>query len=421
MISHIRFTIRQIYESIAFAIESVVVNKMRTFLSLLGITIGIFAIISVYTAIDTLEGFMRNSLAAITSSTVQVGKWPWNAEEGDNGEYKWWKYANRPEITEHDMPEIVELMPEIKNASLQIDMTRTLKFGSSSYDNASIVGGSEFYNQIRNGKVESGRFLTPYEFESGANSTVIGATIAKELFEDVDPVGKTIKIGNRKVAVVGVFVKEGTSMIGASWDEQLLIPLNFAKTLTTFRYGNPQLYIIPSDGANFAEFKAKLKFNLRKMRRLAPSAEDNFAMNDVGTITKELDSVFSVLNLAGGIIGLFSILVGGFGVANIMFVSVRERTSQIGIQKALGARPYVILLQFTFEAVLLSVVGGAIGLLLIWILTIMATLTLDFDVVLSVKNIIIGLGISSFVGAVSGIFPAYAAATMDPVTAISKS
>lgn len=420
MYSRLKFTLRQLYESIAFALESVTVNKTRTFLSLLGITIGIFAIISVYTAIDTLEGYIRNSLAGITSNVVQMGTYPWGPEEGDNGEYKWWKYLNRPQVTEDEFIEIQRITPEIKEASLQMIISRTIKYGSSSYDNAVVIGGTEFYNNTRNGKIASGRFLTTYEFQSGANSMVIGSTIAEELFDGQDPVGKTVKIGGKKVDIVGVFEKEGTSMFGASWDDQLLVPLNFAKTMATFRNSDPQMYVLPKDGIDFKDFKEKLRFNMRTLRRLPPSAESNFALNDVGTITKELDSIFSIINLAGGIIGIFSILVGGFGVANIMFVSVRERTSQIGIQKALGARPYVILLQFTFEAVLLSVIGGAIGLFLIWILTFVATASLDFEVALSLKNIAIGLGISSFVGAVSGIFPAYSAATMDPVTAIGK-
>lgn len=420
MISGLKYTIRQIYESIAFAIESVVVNKMRTFLSLLGITIGIFAIISVYTAIDTLEGYMRNSLSAVSSNMINVDKWPWTNED-DSGEWKWWKYSNRPQLKLSEFEEIQQMVPEIKEASVQTTINRPLKYGSAQYDQVQIFGGTEFYFNTRGGEIARGRLLTNYEYESGQNSAVIGDEIAEELFVGVDPVGKTVKIGNHKATVVGVFVKEGKNNFGFSWDKQVLIPLKFCNTISSFRYSSPSLYLVPESGVDMQDFKDKVRASMRSIRRLHPSAEENFSVNDVGAVYKQLDSIFTVINLAGGIIGIFSILVGAFGVANIMFVSVRERTSQIGIQKALGARPYVILLQFTSEAILLSVVGGAVGLFLIWILTFVASAMLDFDVVLSFKNIVIGLGISSVVGAISGIFPAYMAASMDPVKAISKS
>lgn len=421
MISKIKYTIIQIYESIAFALESVVVNKMRTFLSLLGITIGIFAIISVYTAIDTLEGYVRNSLDAISKSAVQIGKWPWGPEEGDNGEYKWWKFLNRPEVKEVELEELIAMTPGVKQSALAVYINRSLKYDGASYNPSSIVGSTDNYRAIRaSTEIENGRYFTPFEFETGANNAIIGATIVEELFQGENPVGKTMKIGNKKVEIIGTFKKEGQSMIGASWDDQVFIPLKFAKTLTPARYANPEMYLIGADSIAIADFKEQVSANMRQIRRLSPSVENNFTVNDVGTVTKELDSVFSIINLAGGIIGIFSILVGGFGIANIMFVSVRERTTQIGIQKALGARAYFIMLQFTFEAVLLSVVGGIVGLSLIWVLTIIVSQLVDFNVVLSFQNIVIGLGISSIVGAISGIFPAYSAATMDPVKAISK-
>ena len=420
MFKKLRYTLFQLYESIAFAFESVTVNKMRTFLSLLGITIGIFAIISVYTAIDTLERYVRNNIEAISKSALQIGKWPWGPEQGES-EYKWWKFMNRPEITEVELEELLELTPNIKESAVEISFNRTLKHGNNSYRPDAVIGATEDYRSVRaNTEIISGRYFTPFEFEKGVNSAIIGSTIAEELFQGVDPIGREIKIGNRKAEVIGVFKKEGQSMIGASWDNQVFIPLNFAKQMTTFRWSSPQIYVVGDGNIPIAEFKDIIKANMRQIRRLSPTSEDNFAVNDVGTITKQLDSIFDVIKLAGGIIGIFSILVGGFGVANIMFVSVRERTAQIGIQKALGARSYTILAQFTFEAVLLSVVGGIVGLFLIWIMTLIVSSVLNFEVLLTFKNIAIGLGISSVVGAVSGIFPAWAAATMDPVRAMSR-
>ena len=171
---------------------------------------------------------------------------------------------------------------------------------------------------------------------------------------------------------------------------------------------------------NLDEFKAITDHTIRRIRRQPFNAKSNFAINEVTAVSQQLDTLFSMINLVGGIIGVFAILVGGFGVANIMFVSVRERTAQIGIQKAVGAKPYAILMQFVFEAIMLSVAGGAVGLLLIWALAAVATSATGFEIVLTAENIGVGLGISSAVGAIAGIFPAYSAASLPPVVAIYK-
>lgn len=412
-------TLRQIYESLNFALQSIVVNRLRTFLSLLGITIGIFAIISVYTAIDSLEGYIRNSLSAISSNMIQVGRWPWTQDS--EGEYKWWKYVNYPNMTHDDYLELKEQLPSADAAAIALYYRRLINYGNNSMDNVGAIGGTYDYIRMRSSDIDQGRYFTPFEMQSGTNSAIIGANIAEELFAGEDPIGKSMKIGGSKVDVIGVFAKQGNNMFGNSWDEEILVPFNYAKTKVNVRWADPEVYLIAKEGVDTKEFYSEIEATMRRIRRLAPASENNFVLNEVSAVSSQVDSIFTIINLAGGIIGIFSILVGGFGVANIMFVSVRERTVQIGIQKALGAKPYFILLQFVFEAVLLAIVGGAVGLMLIWVATVVVSNVSDFEVVLSFKNILIGLGISSVVGAVSGIFPAYSAATMEPVKAISKS
>ncbi|MEG1954792.1 MAG: ABC transporter permease [Mucinivorans sp.] len=413
------FTIRQIIESLRFAMREVLINKMRTFLSLLGITIGIFAIISVFTLIDSLERYIHNNVESIGANVVYIGRWPWVSEDGGQG-YQWWKYANRPQVSLAEFAELQHMLPSADVFALSITFSRTLQYGKQSLGEVIVIATTVDYDRTRKTELESGRFLTPQEFEGGSGVAVIGYTVAEELFMGDNPLGRDIKIGPYRATVVGVFKKEGENMYGMSYDKQVLVPLRFGQNFVNMRWADPELTIKSRPGIDMEDFKAEATSVIRRMRRQAPQVENNFAINEVSAITTQLDALFSMINLVGGIIGLFSILVGGFGVANIMFVSVRERTAQIGIQKALGARPYFILLQFVFEAVLLSVVGGAVGLLLIWVGTTIASAVSGFEIILTLKNIMIGLGISSVVGAVSGFFPAWSAAIMEPVEAIHK-
>ncbi|MEG0814698.1 MAG: ABC transporter permease [Mucinivorans sp.] len=410
--------LRQIYESFRFAIQSVTVNKMRTLLSLLGITIGIFAIISVFTVIDAMESTIRSSVDAIGTNILYVNKWPWMPEEGK--EYEWWTYSSRPNVQLPESEDLASRVKSIKAQAMVVYFRRVVIQGNRSKDNVDIVGGTQDYNQMRKTVLERGRYISPAEFRSGSPVAVIGSTLAKDLFDDEDPLGRYIKIGNTRATVLGVFEREGSNMFGLSYDEQVLIPYKFSRNFVNLLYMDKDMIVRGRDDVNLAEFKAEVTAAMRQIRRLPPDVENNFQVNEVTGIMKQLDQVFATINTVGGIIGLFSILVGGFGVANIMFVSVRERTGQIGIQKALGARSYSILLEFTFEAVMLSLFGGAIGLLLIWGGAAIVSSVTEVVITLTFKNILIGLGISSFVGAVAGIFPAYMAAKLDPMAAITK-
>lgn len=418
-------TIRQIYEALRFALQSVIVNKMRTLLSLLGITIGIFAIISVFTVLDAMESYIRSSVNVMGTNIVYVGRWPWTPEDepGSEGEYQWWKYAARPRVSTTEFNQIREMLPTAKAIAMSVEIYVTMQRDNRSQPSTTVFAVTEEYIQTRKTEIrEGGRYFSPSELDGGGRVAIIGSKLAEDFFKPgEDPIGKTIKLNSFKTTVIGVFEKEGENMFGQSYDEQVLIPYSAARSYVNLYWYDKDLIIKGPDNIPASEFKAEIGAAMRRLRKLPPAAENNFALNEVSGMMKQLDEVFATINVVGGVIGLFSILVGGFGVANIMFVSVRERTGQIGIQKALGARPYVILLQFTFEAVLLAVVGGAIGLLFIWAGAAIVSAVFDFTIVLTLKNIMIGLGISSVIGAVSGIFPAYAAATMDPVRAITKS
>jgi len=415
--------IKLIVESLIFSFNAVVINRLRTLLSLLGITIGIFAIITVFTVIDSLEINIRESLESFGENTIYVEKWPWAPEEGQ--EYEWWQYWNRPVPNLEEYEAIKEQSKYAETACFFAFASRTVEYKNNSIESIQLWGTSNEFEEVRSFEIIDGRFITDFEFHTGRNVAVIGYTIADELFEGKSPVGKEIKVGGHKVTVIGVFNKEGTSVFGGgSLDELILLPVQYLRTFVNIRSENagPMIWVTAKPSITNLELKEDLRQILRSVRRLKPRADDNFALNQTSMISRGLDQVFSVINVAGGFIGIFSILVGGFGIANIMFVSVKERTNQIGIQKALGAKRFFILFQFLFEAILLALSGGIIGLLLVFGGTSILTgldLLEGFKIILTFGNIILGLTISIIIGIISGFAPAWSAARMNPVEAIN--
>ncbi len=409
--------LRLIGESFWFAADALRQNKLRTMLSLLGITIGIFTIISVFSAVDTLRHKLQESVDKLGSNTLFVQKWPWMF--GDN--YPWWKYMNRPQPSIRDFTALKERLENVQGICFEASASnRTIKYRSSSVENVTLNSASQDYDKTWNFDFQDGRYFTENEGQSGAPVIILGADIADGLFSGEQAVGKQIKVMGRRLTVVGVFKKEGEDMLGVSQDKNVLIPINLAKGLFDVEnemYG-PQITVRGKDNIAQEEVESELRGVMRSIHRLRPGAEDDFALNKATILSNQLDVMFKMVNIAGWVIGGFSILVGGFGIANIMFVSVKERTNIIGIQKSLGAKNYFILLQFMFEAIALCLLGGAFGLLLVYLITLLFTYALDVKIVLDLKNVITGVSISAIIGAISGFWPAYSASRLDPVEAI---
>jgi putative ABC transport system permease protein len=403
-------------ESVLFAFHALRVNRLRTILSLLGITIGIFAIIAVFTAVDSMAFKIKNSVQSLGDNVVFVQRMPWVPD----GEWKWWEYMNRPNFTVQERDEVKRRSQLADAVVFSAQTSATLRYKTSSVENADVVATTYEYNRIKSFDLSGGRYFTEQEFETGRAVILIGSAIAEGLFRDEDPVGKEIKIMGRKAFVIGVIKTEGESMMGNSSDNQVIIPLNFARTMMEVEGDRtePYMMIKTKTGVNVADLKDELNGILRSVRRVKPTEKENFALNEVSVLAEPLQKVFGVVGTVGWIIGAFSILVGGFGIANIMFVSVRERTSQIGIQKSLGAKRWFILMQFLAESVVLCLLGGIVGLLLDYTLVLVANEFIDFGFVLSINNISLGLTISVLIGIISGFIPAYSAAQLDPVEAI---
>ncbi len=410
--------LRVLKESFNFALNALRNNKLRTFLSLVGVTIGIFSIIAVLAAVDSLKREIEGSISGLDNSTIIIMRFNFGPTEIPR-----WKWQQFPDVTYDEYQYIDRNTPNIEAATFTLNVpNESIKYENNQVDNVPIGAVTDSYYDIEALKLGEGRFFNGSESNSGSMVVVLGDEIANQLFGGaVNAIGKEVRIYGRKFNVIGVLEKEGAGLFGNSKDTSLWMPVNVVRRI----YGDnnkqtfPQIVIKPKKGVDEAEFKAVLEQKLRVKRGLKPDEISNFFINQMQGFADFIDEITGSMNIIGLIISGFSLLVGGFGIANIMFVSVKERTNLIGIQKSLGAKNKFILFQFLFEAVILAVIGGLIGLFLVFIVSILASqFTGDFEFVLSPWNMFIGTAISAAIGLISGILPAISASKLDPVEAI---
>lgn len=406
--------IRLIYESLVMAYQSLVMNKVRTILSLLGITIGIFSVISVFTVFDSLQNSIKSEINSLGSNVLFIQKWPWAM----GGSYPWWKYYQRPEPKLNEVKEITKRSQTIEEAAFFFSVNRNVYFHENSVENVPVMAVSQQYSKVMPLDLQEGRYFTELESNGGRNVVIIGSDVADNLFPGKEAIGQRIKVFGRKMNVIGVIKKKGEDVFGSSSDKAIIIPVNFARGLVDIRKINSTIVVKGRPNVSNEQMKNELTGIMRSIRKLHPREDDDFSINQTDIISKGFDKLFAVIAMVGWIIGGFSLLVGGFGIANIMFVSVKERTNQIGIQKSLGAKNYFILLQFLFEAVFLALLGGIVGLLIVFGLTYLVTSVVGFALTLSMKNIILGVTVSGIIGLVSGFIPAWSASRLDPVEAM---
>jgi putative ABC transport system permease protein len=407
-------------EGFIFAVKSVTVNKLRTFLSLFGITIGIFCIISVFTVLDWLEKSIRDSINSMGNNVIYVQKFPWSFD----GNLAWWDIIKWPSISLTDYQAVLNKSTKAEAASFIASKMDNLKYKNNVANDAILAAVTDNLERVVTFEIEKGRYFSPYEYTSGSNVAVLGAEVAKRLFENTDPVGKEVTVSGYKTRIIGVLKKEGQGGISLSNVDQItLIPLNFGRSFINLRnrFVDSEMMIKAKPGVARQELADEITMVMRASRRLKPAETTNFSVNTSTMLSQGFDAVFKGINIGGWIIGCFAILVGGFGIANIMFVSVRERTNIIGIQKALGAKRFFILEQFLTESVILSIAGGLLGLLLIFVGTLIVNYLYDLNMYLTIGNIFLAVFISGIIGIVAGYAPANAAAKMNPVDAIGFS
>jgi putative ABC transport system permease protein len=413
-----RRTLEIVFTSLKMAMQELWKNKLRTFLSLFGITIGIFCIIGVTATLNSLEHNIQNEIKSFGTNTIYLDKWDYS--QGGDGEYPWWKFIKRPYPKYDELEQIMQRTSTAKHAAFKIDMNSDVEYEDNILKQVVLYGMSEEFDEIQGIDIRHGRYISDLEFQQGSNAIVIGNEVAEELFVSAErAVGKLLTLRGKKGIIVGVIKKQGRQMLGGwQFDQSVVMPYKFARTLMDERRANPLILVQGKDNTTSVALADDLKGAMRAIHKLSPTQEDDFSLNDVNEWSKAFGQAFAGVNMGGAIIGGISLIVGLFGVANIMFVSVKERTSQIGLKKALGAKKRIILSEFLIEAAFLCLIGGFIGLLLVFLLTQILSGILNFPFFLSTTNMIAAVIICFVVGVLAGIIPASMAAKMDPVAAI---
>lgn len=412
----IRRTLEIVGNSFLMAVQELWKNKLRTFLSLLGVTFGIFCIISVLATVNSLEQNIQNEVKSLGTNTIYVDKWDYSG--GPN--YPWWKFVKRPSPKYEEMQGIKPRTPSAKYVAFKISAQDKVDYQGNQLSNIQLYGVSEEFNNIQPVEIALGRYLSESEFQTGGPVAVIGFQVADQLFGSPEAaIGKLIQARGKKFTVTGVIKKQGNTFLGGwQFDQSLLTSYRMARNIMDGRRADPLIMVQGQDYVSSKQLKDDLMSTMRALHTLSPTEEDDFSLNDINDFSAAISDIFVNLNIGGWAIAMLSLIVGMFGVANIMFVSVRERTSQIGLKKAIGAKARVILSEFLLEAAFLCVIGGLIGLTLVFALTQVLTQVLNFPVFISASNMFLAILLCVVVGILAGYIPARQAARLDPVVAI---
>lgn len=415
-ICHMKF-FSIILSSFKMALEEFRSNKLRTFLSLFGVTIGIFCIISVLSTVSSLEEAIQKDIKSLGSNTVYIDKWEYSG--GDD--YPWWRYVNRPEPKSTEIELIKRKVPAAENVAFEVETNNIVEYENSILNNVRYYGVSEDFFKIQPIEIAVGRPLQQRDFDQSSNSILIGDEVARQLFgKPENAVGKTVKLkGGKIVNVVGLIKKQGKSIMEMwEFDNAIVLVNTMLTQMFEEKWVSPKIIVQGKQNLPMQLLLDELTGAMRSLRKLKPAQENNFSLNDIDSFSKFISDISKNVNIGGWAIAALSLVVGMFGVANIMFVTVRERTSQIGLKKALGAKRSTILTEFLLESAFLCILGGLIGLLLVFILTQIFSALLGFPLFISLYNMLLAIGICVLVGVLAGIIPASIAAKMDPVVAI---
>ena len=413
-----RRTIQIVSSSLKMALMELWKNKLRTFLSLFGITIGIFCIIGVMATLGSLEHNIQSEIKSFGTNTIYLDKWDYSS--GGDGQYPWWKFIKRPSPKFEQIEQIMQRTPSAKYAAFKINRQDDVEYEDNALKNVLLYGFTDDFSNIQPVEIMYGRYMSSSEFQQGTNAAVIGNEVAEQLFVRPErAVGRMITTKGKKIIIVGVIKKQGNQMLGG-WqlDDAVVMPYRYARTIMDEKNAEPLILVQGLDNLQIAVLKDDLKGAMRAINKLSPAQEDNFSLNDVNEWSKAFEAAFSGINMGGMLIGGISLIVGLFGVANIMFVSVKERTSQIGLKKAIGAKSHIILIEFLLEASFLCLIGGFIGLALVLGLTKILSGAFNFPVYISTSNLVTAISICFVVGVLAGIIPAIIAARLNPVVAI---
>ncbi|MEO9144513.1 MAG: ABC transporter permease [Ginsengibacter sp.] len=410
-----RKTFTILANSFRLTIQELMVNKLRTSLSLIGISFGIFCIIGVLATVNSLEQNIQNQLKSLGTNTIIIDKWAYQG----GPDYPWWKFVSRPSPKYEEIKFIKERSTLTSNISFNIDSRVDVEYDNYALQGVSMSGVTEENIDIQPLTMAYGRYISGNEFSYGSPVAVIGYTNAEDLFGAADlAIGKEVKLKNHQCTIIGVIKKTGETMIGQNLDQSITVPYRFARKIINEKQSGPRIVVKGKDNVSSAALANELEGVMRSIRKLSPTQEDNFTLNQISSFSDRVSSMFSSINLGGWAIGILSLVVGAFGIANIMFVTVKERTPMIGLKKAIGAKKRSILSEFLLEAAIICILGGIIGLILVYILTLILTNLFNFPVFISAGILTLAISICIIIGILSGLIPALTASRLDPVVAI---
>lgn len=405
------YTLSVIGEYLLMSWTALKVNKLRSILTTLGIFIGVATIITIFTTIQGLNDYVYKQFANIGSSTVYVEKYPW-VIKGD-----FWRYRNRKNITWKDYQQLVKYSREADYLAPQVQTFRTVKYGTEAFDRIMVIGSTDKYKDTDNVNPEIGRFITELDVERNHPVCVIGREISSKLFKSETAIGKRIKIGNKKYRVVGILEKQG-NFFGMSLDNFIIVPIGTIQGFSNMHRGM-RVAATVLNTERLENMKDELRGIMRKVRKVDPMEDDDFAINQQDQLTQTFQSITGPLYGIVFVIGAISLLVGGIGIMNIMLVSVTERTREIGIRKAIGAKRRNILSQFLIESVAISSIGGLLGIIVGFLGGSVILSAMELTSSVSMSSIVVGFGFSTMVGVLAGFYPAWKAAKLSPIDALS--
>ncbi|WP_428236758.1 ABC transporter permease [Gracilimonas sp.] len=398
-------------EGFRIALRALKINKIRSTLTALCIIIGITMVTIVDAVTTGMDISFEKSMAMMGQNVVYVQKWPW----GMGGEYKWWEYRNRKEMKLEYVDQIREYSRYANTVTASANRNTSIRYQEKSAEGVGLSGTTANYLEIQGLNINQGRMFVEQEVRSGSNVAVVGHTLMESLFEFETPLGKQIRVGGQKFTVVGVLEKQGKFLGLEDTDNRIIIPISAYGQIYGLRYGLQIGVQFPNQEA-FKEGEYELEGIMRRIRQLDATEDNDFALNKPEAFKQQLEGMKAGIYTVGFILSGLSLLIGGIGVMNIMFVSVRERTKEIGIRKAVGAKAWEILTQFLLEAIAICLLGGIIGVALAGGLTVL--INQAFVAVMNVSVVILAFSICTMVGVIFGFIPAYRAAKSDPIESL---
>ncbi len=413
-----RRLIYEFTESFRIAFAQILANKMRSMLTALGVIIGIVAVTLMGTAINGIDRGFQNSLAMLGDDQLYVQKWPWHNVED------WWNYINRPTIRPEMAERLNRVIEDTPNSELLTAVPllggrSAIKAGGNQVNGVQIAGTTAGYSQMMSADFKEGRLFNETESAGGRQVCVLGYDIAEALFPNRSALDEKVLIKGQPFIVIGVLAKQGSFLGLFSFDSQALVPLNAYRKYFGLNSNSAQLRVKVKDKNRMEQAQEELVGAMRRVRSQLPGERDNFSINQQQVFRDQLGPIKQGIAIAGLFITGLALFVGAIGIMNITFVSVKERTKEIGTRKALGARRRTILLQFLIEAVAICMVGGVIGLTLTFGLCFLIQQAMpNLPVVFSVTLVIISMVVSIATGIISGFAPAWGASRLDPVVAL---